>query len=130
MDSCGQKPFFCVVLRDGDRWLVEAEWPDGTIVEVDSFKAHLDALNWVKTQSQAWLQGRGDTTSGEYRAIADEADVPLFVEHCEAVAAEIDVKLRWLGEQARRGLSVWSDALAVRHVMPEVACEPSVVGSL
>jgi hypothetical protein len=46
--------------------------PDGTIVEVDSFKAHLDALNWVKTQSQAWLQGRGDATSGEYRAIADE----------------------------------------------------------
>jgi hypothetical protein len=58
MDSFGQKPFFCVVLRDGDRWLVEAEWPDGRIVEVDSFKAHLDALNWVKTQSQAWLQGR------------------------------------------------------------------------
>jgi hypothetical protein len=67
MDSCGQKPFFCVVLRDGDRWLVEAEWPDGTIVEVDSFKAHLDALNWVKTQSQAWLQGRGDATSDDYR---------------------------------------------------------------
>ena len=58
------------------------------------------------------------------------ADVPLFVEHCEAVAAEIDVKLRWLGEQARRGLSVWSGALPVRHVMLEVACEPSVVGSL
>jgi hypothetical protein len=31
-------------------------------------------------------------------------DVPLFVEHCEAVATAIDVKLRWLGEQARRGL--------------------------
>ena len=61
-----------MVLRDGDRWLVEAEWPDGTIVEVDSFKAHLDALNWVKTQSQAWLQGRGDATSDEYRAIADD----------------------------------------------------------
>lgn len=58
------------------------------------------------------------------------ADVPLFVEHCEAVAAEIDVKLRWLGEQARRGLSVWSGALPVRHVMLEVACEPSIVGSL
>jgi hypothetical protein len=26
-----------------------------------------------------------------------DCDVPLFVEHCEAVAAEIDVKLRWLG---------------------------------
>ena len=58
------------------------------------------------------------------------ADVPLFVEHCEAVAAEIDVKLRWLGEQARRGRSVWSGALPGRHVMLEVACEPSVVGSL
>jgi hypothetical protein len=29
-------------------------------------------------------------------------DVPLFVEHCEAVAAEIDVKRRWLGEQGRK----------------------------
>ena len=58
------------------------------------------------------------------------ADVPLFVEHCEAVAAEIDVKLRWLGEQARRGRSVWSGALPGWHVMLEVACEPSVVGSL
>ena len=58
------------------------------------------------------------------------ADVPLFVEHCEAVAAEIDVKQRWLGEQARRGRSVWSGALPGRHVMLEVACEPSVGGSL
>ena len=39
-------------------------------------------------------------------------DVPLFVEHCEAVATEIDVKLRWLGEQARRGLSFLSGAAA------------------
>ena len=36
----------------------------------------------------------------------------------------------WLGEQARRGLSVWSGALPGRHVALEVACEPSVVGSL
>ena len=57
-------------------------------------------------------------------------DVPLFVEHCEAVATEIDVKLRWLGEQARRGLSFLSGALPGRHVALEVACEPSVVGSL
>jgi hypothetical protein len=56
-------------------------------------------------------------------------DVPLFVEHCEAVATEIDVKLRWLGEQARRGLSFLSGALPGRHVALEVACEPSVVGS-
>jgi hypothetical protein len=30
-------------------------------------------------------------------------DVPLFVEHCEAVAAEIDMKRRWLGEQGHLG---------------------------
>jgi hypothetical protein len=72
MDSFGQTPFFCVVRRDGDQGLVEAEWSDGTIVEVESFKAHLDALNWVKTQSQVSLQGRGDAISGELRAIADE----------------------------------------------------------
>src|SRR5271156_394852 len=57
-------------------------------------------------------------------------DVPLFVEHCEAVATAIDVKLRWLGEQARRGVSFLSGALPGRHVALEDACEPSVVGSL
>jgi hypothetical protein len=57
-------------------------------------------------------------------------DVPLFVEHCEAVATEIGVKLRWLGGQARRGLSFLFGALPGRHVALEVACEPSVVGSL
>ena len=35
-------------------------------------------------------------------------DIPLFVEHCEAVAAGIDIKRRWLDEQGRRGLSVVS----------------------
>src|SRR4029077_5718520 len=44
----------------------------------------------------------------------------------EAVATAIDVKLRWLGEQARRGLSFLSGALPGRHVALEVACEPSV----
>jgi hypothetical protein len=28
------------VLRDGDAWLVEAEWPDGSIEHVSTFKAH------------------------------------------------------------------------------------------
>ena len=37
------KPIFCIVLGDGDRWSVEAEWPDGTIELVDAFKAQLDA---------------------------------------------------------------------------------------
>jgi len=54
-----RKPIFFVVLREGENWLVEAEWPDGTIEHVNDFKAHLEAANWVSTQSEAWLQKRG-----------------------------------------------------------------------
>ena len=52
------KPIFCVVLGDGERWRVEAEWPDGTIEQIDAFKAYLDAINWISTQSKVWLQKR------------------------------------------------------------------------
>ena len=38
-------PIFCVVLKDGEHWEVEAEWPDGTIEPVYKFKAGLEALN-------------------------------------------------------------------------------------
>ena len=50
-------PIFCVVLKDGEYWEVEAEWPDGTIEPVYKFKAGLEALNWVKTES-AGVGGR------------------------------------------------------------------------
>ena len=52
------KPLFCVVLAEGPQWSVEAEWPDGSIEHVDTFKAHFDAWSWVRTQSQRWLQER------------------------------------------------------------------------
>jgi transposase len=71
---------------------------------------------------------RADAVQG--RTWGVKGDVPLFVEHCEAVVAEVDVTRRWLGEQGRRGLSFSCDVLAERHGVPEVACEPSVVGSL
>ena len=51
-------PIFCVVLKDGEHWEVEAEWPDGTFEPVYKFKAGLEALNWVKTQSAAWVAER------------------------------------------------------------------------
>ena len=84
----------------------------------------------VRSVMSASLIGRSGQALPDYPPLQCLADVPFFVEHCEAVAAEIDVKQRWLGEQARRGRSVWSGALPGRHVMLEVACEPSVVGSL
>jgi hypothetical protein len=52
------KPIFCVVLGDGDRWSVEAEWPDGTIERIDTFNAHLDAMKWITTRSEEWVQER------------------------------------------------------------------------
>ena len=59
MKSEARKPIFLVVLNDGQNWRVEAEWPDGTIEQINAFKAHFEATNWVSTQSEAWLQKRG-----------------------------------------------------------------------
>jgi len=38
-----RKPIFCVVLSGSEQWLIEAEWPDGTIEQIDAFKAYFDA---------------------------------------------------------------------------------------
>jgi hypothetical protein len=51
-------PIFCVVLKDGEHWQVEAEWPDGTIEQVHEFKDGFEALDWVKTQSAMWVAER------------------------------------------------------------------------
>ena len=53
-----RNPIFCVVLKDGEHWQVEAEWPDGTIEQVYKFKAGFEALNWVKSESAAWVAER------------------------------------------------------------------------
>jgi hypothetical protein len=46
------------VLRDGDQWLVEVEWRDGTIEHVKTFGCYSDAAEWVSTGSIAWLNTR------------------------------------------------------------------------
>jgi hypothetical protein len=51
-------PLLNVVLRDHDEWRIEAEWPDGSIEHVRTFKAYLDATRWLKAHSEAWLQER------------------------------------------------------------------------
>ena len=52
------KPIFCVVLRDGGEWTVEAEWPDGTIENVDAFNHQFEAADWIASQSEDWLKER------------------------------------------------------------------------
>jgi hypothetical protein len=53
-----QRPFIYVVLGDGDQWAIEAEWPDGSIEPICTFKAHAEAVNWVKTHSETWMRER------------------------------------------------------------------------
>ena len=67
-------PIFCVVLKDGEYWQVEAEWPDGTIEEVHRFNSGLDALNWVKTQSATGRTNVG--RSAQYASLNDLSEIP------------------------------------------------------
>jgi hypothetical protein len=53
-----QKPILYVVLGDGKQWSLQAEWPDGTIEEVNTFKAHSEAVDWLNTRSEGWLVSR------------------------------------------------------------------------
>jgi hypothetical protein len=51
------RPILFVVKTNGN-WTVQAEWPDGTVEEVKTFKAELQALDWLTWQSQTWLAWR------------------------------------------------------------------------
>ena len=44
-------------------------------------------------------------------------DVPLFVEHCEAVTAVVDVTRRWVDEQERRDLSFFQSGAVRRELL-------------
>jgi hypothetical protein len=57
------KPILFVVKADGN-WTVQAEWPDGTVEEIKTFKRELQALDWLTWQSQTWLAWRETNFSG------------------------------------------------------------------
>jgi len=50
------KPIFCVVLRNDEQCVVEAEWPDGTIEKIEAFKHGYEAADWITNQSGIWLE--------------------------------------------------------------------------
>jgi hypothetical protein len=52
-----RRPLIYVVLLD-ERWVLEAEWPDGSIEHICTFEAHDEAVNWVKTHSETWMRER------------------------------------------------------------------------
>ena len=45
------------MLSDGDQWVVEAEWPDGTLESVNTFKDHASAAYWISARSETWDGG-------------------------------------------------------------------------
>jgi hypothetical protein len=69
------KPLFYVVLGEGENWRIEAEWPDGTIEKVDAFKAHVDAVTWLGTRAEAWLEER-QTSGRQVEALGDVVRIP------------------------------------------------------
>jgi hypothetical protein len=42
-------------IRDGERCVVEAEWPDGTIEKIEAFQHEFEAADWIASQSPGWL---------------------------------------------------------------------------
>lgn len=78
MVTITQKPIFCVVLDNGQRWTVEAEWPDGTIEQIVTFRGYLEALTWVSNRAEAWLQGRTDLddTPKQFRSSSAIKEIP------------------------------------------------------
>ena len=58
MTKWTQKPILHLILGDGDQWAVEAEWPDGTLERINTFNDRSSATDWIRTQSEAWLEVR------------------------------------------------------------------------
>jgi hypothetical protein len=52
------KPIFFIVKSGNADWFVDADWPDGTIERVAIYKTEAEALDWLRTQSHKWLEGR------------------------------------------------------------------------
>jgi hypothetical protein len=43
---------------EASEWAVEAEWPDGTLERIGSFKSDADASDWITNKSKGWLEKR------------------------------------------------------------------------
>jgi hypothetical protein len=63
MTKLAENPLFHVSLGDRDEWVVEAEWPDGTLERVSTFKNHSAAAHWIATASESWLYLSKSSTS-------------------------------------------------------------------
>lgn len=55
MNTTAEEPLFHVILTERDQWAVEAEWPDGTLERVNTFKDYASAANWISAHSPTWV---------------------------------------------------------------------------
>jgi hypothetical protein len=58
MSKSPEKPFFHIILSDGDEWAIEVEWSDSTLERVSTFRDYSAAADWIAHQSEAWLTVR------------------------------------------------------------------------
>jgi hypothetical protein len=72
MTNAAANPLFHVSLGDRDEWVVEVEWPDGTVEQISTFKNHSAAAHWMATASASWLGARLNI-SAEPRSVAKSA---------------------------------------------------------
>lgn len=73
MAKAAANPLFHVSLSDCDEWVVEAEWPDGILQQVSTFKNHSAAAHWVATASKSWLHAQEAPLYAELRQAAKGA---------------------------------------------------------
>ena len=47
---------FHISLFDREEWVIEAEWPEGTLEQVTSFNTQSATADWIATASKTWLR--------------------------------------------------------------------------
>ena len=66
-------PIFCVVLKEGDHWQVEAEWPDGSIDLAAEFSVSRERVRQIEVRAFEKVQSAVKTTIARQEQSALEA---------------------------------------------------------
>lgn len=74
------QPFFSVVLHRNGEWVIEAEWPDGSIEPIDTFGEHFEALNWITNRAAAWTEqrARSKAAGSSWAVLSLDSDAQVF----------------------------------------------------
>jgi hypothetical protein len=78
MDKTEEIPRFHAILSDRDEWAIEAEWSDGTLERITTFKEHSAAVDWIANHSDAWVHvQRIDRIARDLKNVMEQHEGPL-----------------------------------------------------